>query len=284
MNLLRGARLAALFALLTALIVGLGWFFMGASGIVLGLLVAGAMNIGSYLYSDRLVVRMTGARELEDGEAPGLREMVAELAEEAGIPEPRLYIMETDTPNAFATGRNPENGVVCVTQGLLRRLSEDEVRGVVAHEMGHIANRDTLVQSVAGTLAGAVSMIAQLLWFSSLDGEARHPAMIFGGMLLAPVAAMMLQTAISRSREFSADRFAAGIVDPSYLADALRSIESSVSQGAGRGRGRARVAGGNQGMSHLFIINPFRGKKLSRLFSTHPPTDERVRRLRELAG
>lgn len=275
MNVLRGARLAALFGLLTALFIGLGYAFFGTSGIVMGLLFAGVMNIGSYLYSDRLVVRMTGARELEDGEAPGLREMVAELAEEAGIPEPRLYVQETDTPNAFATGRSPERGVVCVTQGLLRDCSEDEVRGVVAHEMGHIANRDTLVQSIAGTLAGAVSMVAQLLLFSTMDGEEGHPAMLFGGMLLAPLAATMLQTAISRSREYSADRFAADIVDPTYLADALRSIEASVS---------SRPMQGNQGTSHMYIVNPFRGQRMARLFSTHPPTEERISRLEAMAG
>ncbi len=274
MRLLRTVRLTVLFAILVAVFGTVGYYFMGSTGLVLGLGLAGAMNIASYWYSDRIVLRMHRAQPLDPDQHADIHGTVAELARTADIPVPDLYVMESETPNAFATGRSPSNGVVCVTTGLLRHLDSQEVEGVLAHEIGHIANRDTLIQAVAGTLAGAVSMLAQLLWFSSLSGENRHPAFMLGGMLLAPFAASLVKAAISRSREYTADATAAQYTDASYLASALQRIEAAASQ--------RPMQSGARGTSHMFIVNPFRGDTLSRLFSTHPPTEERVQRLRQL--
>lgn len=274
-RLLNTARLTTLFAILIALFGVIGYLFYGTTGMLMGLLFAGAMNIVTYFYSDKMVVKMYRAKPLAQSDAPDLHERVERLAADADIPKPRLYLMQSDTPNAFATGRNPEKGVVCVTSGLLNHLSTDEVEGVLAHEIGHIKNRDTLIQAVAGTVAGAISVLAQMMWFSTLSGENRNPALMFGGVLLAPFAASMVKMAISRSREYTADRTAATLADPQYLASALRSIESAVS--------RRPMQQGPRGTSHMFIINPFRGDALSRLFSTHPPTEERIQRLQQYA-
>jgi heat shock protein HtpX len=219
---------------------------------------------------------MHRARPLEESEAQDLHATVKRLADQAGVPKPDLYLMDSGTPNAFATGRNPDNAIVCVTSGLLEQLSSDEVEGVLAHEMAHISNRDTLIQAVAGTLAGAISLLAQMMFFGLLDDEGGHPAVMIGGMLLAPLAASMVKMAISRSREYTADATAAEYTDPSFLADALRRIESSVS--------RRPMKNGARGASHMFIINPFRGDRLAKLFSTHPPTEERVQRLEQRSG
>ncbi|MDY6770918.1 MAG: zinc metalloprotease HtpX [Candidatus Nanohaloarchaea archaeon] len=270
------ARLAGLFAVLVALFGGLGYLFMGVGGLVMGLLLAGAMNFASYFYSDRIVTKMHGARKLERSEAPELHEMTENLADKAGIPVPDLYVMDNGTPNAFATGRNPDNAIVCVTSGLLNTLSQDEVEGVVAHELSHVKNRDTLIQTVAGTLAGGISLVAQMLAFGMMDDEGGNPLVMLGGLLLAPLAASMIKMAISRSREFSADATAATMTDPGNLASGLRTIESSVS--------RSPMKNGARGASHMFIVNPFRGESLAKLFSTHPPTEERIRRLEQMQG
>jgi len=214
---------------------------------------------------------MYRAKPLDKEQAPELHQTVEQLAEQADIPMPDLYLMDSATPNAFATGRNPEHGVVCVTSGLLQHLSNGEVKGVLAHEIGHIKNRDTLIQAVAGTIAGAISMLAQMLLFSTMDGEARNPLLMIGGIVLAPLAATLIQMAISRSREFSADAAAAQMTSPVNLANALRSIESAVEQ--------RPMKNGSRGTAHMFIINPFRGDSLAKLFSTHPPTDERIQKL-----
>ncbi len=272
-RLLNTVRLTTLFAVLIALFGILGYMFYGMSGLIIGLLLAGAMNIVTYFFSDRIVVKMQRAKPLSEADAPGIHDMVDRLAADADIPKPRLYMMKTDTPNAFATGRNPEKGVVCVTSGLLNHLSQDEVAGVIAHEIGHIKNRDTLIQAVAGTVAGAISVLAQMLWFSTLSGENRHPAFMLGGIILAPIAASMVKMAISRSREYTADRTAATLTNPQHLADALRSIETAVS--------RRPMQNGVRGTSHMFIINPFRGDAMSKLFSTHPPTADRIQRLEQ---
>lgn len=267
-------KLSMLFAALIALFGGLGYLWTGTTGLVLGLGLALVLNVFSFFYSHKMVVKMYGAQPLDESQRE-LHGMVEELAMKAGIPKPELYLMDSDTPNAFATGRNPEKAVVCVTSGLLQHLSKDEVEGVLAHEVSHIKNRDTLIQSVAGVLGGAISIIAQMLWFSSLDGEARNPVFLIAGMVLAPVAASMIQMAISRTREFVADRSAAEITDPVYLADALRRIEAVVEQ--------RPMKSGARGTSHMFIVNPFRGESLAKLFSTHPPTEERIVRLQALA-
>ncbi len=270
------ARLTTLFAVLIALFGVLGYLFAGTAGMILGLLFAGAMNAVTYFYSDRMVVKMHKAEKLDESAAPGLHKTVERLASDADIPKPRLYIMHTDTPNAFATGRNPEKGVVCVTSGLLNHLSSNEVEGVLAHEIAHIKNRDTLIQTVAGTVAGAISVLAQMMWFSSMSGQNRHPAFMFAGVLLAPIAASMVKMAISRSREYTADATAARYTNPQHLAGALRSIETAVSQ--------RPMQNGVRGASHMFIINPFRGDRMSKLFSTHPPTQERINRLEQHAA
>lgn len=266
-------RLTALFAVLIAVLGTVGYFFMGWTGLVLGLGFGVATNFVSYFYSDRVVLKMYDAREL-GSERSDIRQVVEELSEKAEIPVPDMYVMDSDTPNAFATGRNPENSAVCFTTGLLENLEKDEIEGVLAHEISHIKNRDTLIQAVAGTIAGAISIIAQMMWFSSLD-ENRNPAFMLGGMLMAPLAASLLRMAISRSREYAADTTASKYTDPNNLASALRTIESSVSS--------RPMRSGPRGTSHMFIVNPFRSDALSRLFSTHPPTDDRVQRLREMS-
>lgn len=270
------ARLTTLFAVLVALFGVMGYLFAGTGGMIMGLVLAGAMNVVTYFYSDKMVVKMHNAEPLDESTAPELHKTVARLASDAGIPKPDMYIMNTDTPNAFATGRNPEKGVVCVTSGLLNHLSSDEVEGVLAHEIAHIENRDTLIQTVAGTVAGAISVLAQMMWFSSMSGQNRHPAFMFAGVLLAPIAASMVKMAISRSREYTADSTAAQYTDPKNLAGALRSIETAVSQ--------KPMEQGARGASHMFIINPFRGDKMAKLFSTHPSTDERIHRLQQHAA
>lgn len=275
-RLLNTARITTLFAVLIALFGALGYLFYGFSGMIMGLVFAGAMNIVTYFYSDKIVVKMYRAKPIDESQAPELHNRVKRLASDANIPTPRLYLMNSDTPNAFATGRNPEKGVVCVTSGLLNHLSTEEVEGVLAHEIAHIKNRDTLIQAVAGTVAGAISVLAQMLWFSTMSGENRNPALAFGGMLLAPIAASMVKMAISRSREYTADSTAATLTDPHHLAGALRSIESAVAQ--------RPMQQGARGTSHMFIINPFRGDAFSKLFSTHPPTEERIRRLEQYAA
>lgn len=269
MNLLRKARLGMLFAVLIALFGGFGFYVGGTGGLVIGLLFALVMNGVSYFYSHKIVVKMHRAKPMEDNTA--LHSVVQELATKANIPTPQLYVMDSDTPNAFATGRNPKHGVVCVTTGLMQSLSDEEIEGVLAHEIAHIKNRDTLIQAVAGTIAGGISLLAQMLLFSTLSGEQKNPVMVIGGMILAPIAASVIKMAISRSREFSADATAATLTEPGYLADALHRIETSVQQ--------QPMEQGARGAAHMFIINPFGGDSLSRLFSTHPPTEERIKQL-----
>ncbi len=264
-------RLSMLFATLIALLGFMGYLFGGSTGLVVGLVFALGMNFFSYFYSHKMVVKMYGAQPLKREVHGWAHDKVEALAEKSGIPKPEVYLMDQRTPNAFATGRNPDNSIVCVTSGLLDSLDREEVEGVLAHEIAHIKNRDTLIQSIAGVFGGAISLLAQILWFSSLDGEARNPLLMIGGMILAPLAASMVQMAISRSREFLADSSAAEVTDPVYLADALKSIENSVSANP--------MKSGAKGASHLFIINPFKKDTLSKLFSTHPPTEERIKRL-----
>jgi heat shock protein HtpX len=249
------------------------------------LLFAGLMNFGAYWWSDKLVLRMYRAQEVTAVEAPGLHGLVRELATRAGLPMPRVYLIPEDAPNAFATGRNPQNAAVAVTEGLMRLLDRDELAGVLAHELGHVKNRDTLVMTVAATIAGAVSMLASMAHWgmifgggrSSDDGEeGGHPAAGLLGIILAPIAAMLIQMAISRSREFVADETGARVSgNPLALAGALLKIETWSRQ--------MPMTAGTPATAHLFIINPFSGGGLVRLFSTHPSTEERVERLRAMA-
>jgi heat shock protein HtpX len=257
------------------LVALIGRAIAGPGGMMIAFLIAIGMNFVSYWFSDKIVLRMYGAEEVSRSEAPELYEMVDRLRKNADLPMPRVCVIPSDQPNAFATGRNPENAVVAVTKGIVKRLSTAELEGVVAHELAHIKNRDILTSSIAATLAAAVTMLARFGFF--FGGHNRENALSGLFMLiLAPIAAMLIQMAISRSREYAADRDGGKICgNPGSLADALERMErdaSSVPMDA------------NQATSHMFIVNPFTGRLggITRLFSTHPPTEERVKRLREM--
>jgi heat shock protein HtpX len=273
-------KTVVLLATLTALVLWAGQTLGGQAGFVLALVVAGAMNVGAWWWSDRLVLSMYRARPVTPAEAPELDAVVRELALRAGIPMPRLYVIPEDAPNAFATGRGPEHAAVAVTEGLLRLLDRREVAGVLAHELAHVKHRDTLVMTVAATLAGAVSMLANLGQWTLLFGgrssdegdEAPHPAAGLLGVLVAPFAAMLVQAAISRSREFLADEGGARLTrDPRALASALTKLDAWSR--------RVPMGAGSPATAHLFIVNPFTGGGLLRMFSTHPSTEARVTRL-----
>ena len=268
---------------LTGLLVLMGGLLGGTSGMVLGFVLALAMNFGGYWFSDRIALKMAGAREVSPAEAPGLHDMVARLAQAAGLPKPRVAVVESDAPNAFATGRNAQNGLVAVTTGILRLLDRRELAAVLSHELGHIRNRDILVSAVAATFAGAITMIAQLGQFALFfgggsDDEEDSGGGLLGGLLmifLAPLAATVIQLAISRSREHGADRTGAEVGgDPEALASALEKLEAY---------SRRIPLPVNPAVSHLFIVKPLTGHSMQNLFSSHPPTHERVARLRQLA-
>jgi heat shock protein HtpX len=272
-------RTGVLLAGLTGLFLAVGFMLGGEAGLVIAFGVALAMNAFAYWNSDKLVLRMHGAREVAEADAPALVRLVGQLAEQAELPMPKVYVMESDQPNAFATGRNPENAAVAVTQGLMRRLSQEETAGVLAHELAHIKNRDTLTMTVTATLAGAISMLAN---FGLFFGGSRNNPLGFVGVLLiailAPMAAMLVQMAISRAREYEADRIGAEICGrPLWLASALEKIA-----GAAKAIDN-QPAERNPATAHLFIINPLHAHKVDGLFTTHPSTAERVARLRQQA-
>ncbi len=267
---------------LTALALGIGYLLGGRGGIVIAFVFALIMNFGSYWFSDKIVLGMYGARPVEPGEAPDLYRMVERLSANAGLPVPRLYVMNSPTPNAFATGRDPQHGVVAVTTGILQLLSRDELEGVVAHELAHIKNRDMLTSTIAATMAGAITSIAQMaMWASMFAGhrEDREEGGLGGvGALLmvivAPIAAALIQMAISRSREYAADADGARISGkPLGLASALTRLERGV---------HAVPMNANPATAHMFIVSPLLGGGLARLFSTHPSTQDRVQRLQVL--
>ena len=277
------AKTAMLLAAMTALFMGLGFLIGGSTGMVIALGVAAVMNFWSYWGSDRAVLNMYGAQEVDRNSAPELYAMVEDLAGRAGLPMPRVYLIHEDQPNAFATGRNPENAAVAVNTGLLNRLTRDEVAGVVAHELAHIKNRDTLTMTVTATLAGAVSMLANFAAFAgSSNGNNRNPVGVIGSiamMILAPLAASIVQMAVSRSREYEADRLGAEISgNPLGLASALARIagahDSEINVTAER----------NPQTAHMFIINPLNGQRMDNLFSTHPATGNRIAALQALAA
>lgn len=274
-----------LLALLSGIIIFLGGAMGGKTGLVFAFGLALLMNVGSYWYSDKIVLRMYNAQEVDATDAPALHRMVEELAHNAGIPKPRICVIPQDAPNAFATGRNPEHGVVAVTSGIMRLLSPEELKGVLAHEIGHIANRDILVQSVAGVLASAIVTVANMMQWMAIFGMGSNNNDEEGGSnpfaalllaFLAPVAASLIQFAISRSREYLADDTGARLAgNPLYLASALEKLGAYSQQ--------VPMRAGNEATAHMFIVNPFAGANLARLFSTHPPIEERVQRLREMA-
>ena len=269
-----------LLAALSGLIILLGGWLGGNTGVIIALGLAIVMNIGSYWCSDRIVLTMYKARELSLEEAPGLHQMVAELARAADVPKPRVYVVPQQTPNAFATGRNPEHGVVAVTEGIVRLLSPEELRGVLAHEMAHIANRDILIQTVASVLGAAVTAIANMMRFAgggrSSGRGGGNPIAALLMTLLAPLAAMLIRMAISRAREYLADATGARISrNPMALANALAKL-SNANQ-----RSPMQINPATEGM---FIVSPLIGGSLAALFSTHPPMQERIARLQSMAG
>lgn len=275
-----------LLATLTALLLWAGTALAGESGFVMALLVAGVMNFGAYWWSDKIVLRMYGAQDVTEAQAPELHAMVRHLARQGGLPMPKVYVIPQDAPNAFATGRSPQNAAVAVTAGLMRLLDREELAGVIAHELGHIKNRDTLIMTVAATIAGAVSVLANIAQWglifgggrSSGDGEdgGSHPIAGLLGIIVAPFAAMLIQMAISRSREFLADEAGAQLSrNPLALGSALRKIEAWSR--------KLPMTAGSPTTAHLFIVNPFSGSGLLRLFSTHPPAEARVERLVAMA-
>lgn len=272
-----------LLATLTALLLLVGQALAGRGGFMMALMLAGVMNFAAYWWSDKIVLRMYGAQEIDEAQAPELFALVRRLAQRAQIPMPRVYIIPQDTPNAFATGRNPQNAAVAVTAGIMRLLDREELAGVLGHELGHVQNRDTLIMTVAATLAGALSHMASMaMWGamlgggSSRDEEGGHPIAGLLGVMVAPLAATLIQMAISRSREFLADERGAQFSgNPLALASALRKIETWSQQ--------IPMTAGSPATAHLFIINPFSGGGLVRLFSTHPSTEERIARLQALA-
>ncbi|MBK1660662.1 zinc metalloprotease HtpX [Paracraurococcus ruber] len=277
------ARTAVLLAALTALFIGIGYALGGEQGMAIAFLVACGTNLWAWWNSDRMVLSMHNAQPVAPAQAPRLFAMVQRLAQRAGLPMPALYVIQEDQPNAFATGRNPQNAAVAVNTGLLDLMSEEEVAGVVAHELAHIRHRDTLLMTITATLAGAIGMLAQfgfLFGGRTQDGR-RNPFGPIGAILLVvvgPIAAMLVQMAISRSREYEADRLGAEIAgDPRWLAAALQKLEH-YKQGRVNHAAEAHPAS-----AHMFIVNPLSGLRMDGLFTTHPPTGERVRRLLAMA-
>lgn len=273
-------RTGLLLAGLTALFMVVGYFIGGQGGMLIALVVAIAMNAFSYWNSDKMVLRMYGARQVDARSAPELVGLVEQLASRAQLPMPKVFVMDSPQPNAFATGRNPENAAVAVTAGLMRLLNHQELAGVLAHELAHIKNRDTLIMTVTATLAGALGMLANFGLFFGNNRD--NPLGTIGSLLmviLAPLAAMIVQMAISRSREYGADHAGAGICGhPQWLASALQKIQ------AGAQRIDNTAAERNPATAHLFIINPLHAHARDSLFSTHPSTENRVRALREMAA
>jgi heat shock protein HtpX len=268
-----------LLAALTALVLFLGRMIGGQAGLLIAIVLAGAMNFVSYWWSDKIVLRMYNAQEATETEAPELYGIVRELASRGNLPMPRVYVIPEETPNAFATGRNPQHAAVACTVGLMQMLDRRELAGVIGHELSHVANRDTLIMTIAASLAGALGYLAQMMFFfggRSDDDDGPNPIVAIVGMLVAMFAAPMIQMAISRSREYMADEAGARLTgDPLALAGALGKIEGWSKQ--------IPIHSGSPATAHLFIINPFSGGGIASLFSTHPSTAERIARLEAMA-
>jgi heat shock protein HtpX len=271
-----------LLGVLTALFVLGGRAIAGEQGMIIGFVMAALMNLVSYWFSDKMVLAMYGAQPVDEAQAPALHAMVRRLATRAQIPMPRVYVIPSDTPNAFATGRNPQHAAVAVTDGIMRILDQDELEGVLAHELSHVTNRDVLISTIAATLAGAITYLAHMAqWAAFFGGRSRdddegggNPLVMMLFAILAPIAALLVQLAVSRSREFQADASGARLAGRSYgLAKALEKIEVA---------SRVEPLPANPATAHLFIVNPLTGQSFARLFSTHPPTEERIARLRAM--
>lgn len=272
---LNNAKILGLLSILTGVFLTVGYLIGGTSGMIIGLVFAGIMNLGSYWFSDRIVLKIYRAEEVNREDRPELYDAVENLAENAGISVPDLYISDMDVPNAFATGRNPEKGVVCLTKGLLRDLEQDELEGVIAHEMAHIKNRDTLINAVVATIAGAIAILAEMVfWGAMFSGRDEEGEMLsaLAFMILTPLIAAIIRSAISRKMEFRADSDAVEIHgDKKGLSSALRKISSANERKNSRHKSKVEEAGAN-----LFIYNPFSSEKVTRLFSTHPSLDKRL--------
>lgn len=276
-------RTVFLMTLVAVLFMFVGQILGGSSGLIIAFVIAMGMNFFSYWKSDKLVLRMYKAEEVDRNSHPDLFRMVEELCRKAELPLPKLYIIPQQQPNAFATGRNPENSAVAVTQGILKALDREELRGVIAHELAHIKNRDILTQTMVTTVVSALSMMAQFAYFLPIGGgsnnDGPNPLVALLVLITAPIAAMMLQAAISRTREYEADRVGAEISGkPQSLASALQQIEQAAKQIPMNVSESAM-----RSTSHMFPVNPFSGKRLMSLFSTHPPTEERIENLNEFA-
>jgi heat shock protein HtpX len=274
-------RTTFLLGLMTGLLLLIGGLLGGRGGMEIAFVVAVIMNFGSYWFSDRIVLRAYGAQPLDASNAPELYSIVNELAHSAGIPMPRLFLIDSDTPNAFATGRNPRHAAVAVTRGIMRICDREELKGVLGHELSHVINRDILTSSIAATMAGAIMMLATWVRWGAIFGLGRSDDDDRGGALglifvavLAPIAATMIQLAISRTREYQADASGARLThNPFNLANALRKLESS---------NERMPLDASPSTAHLFIVNPLSGRGIARLFSTHPPIEERIRRLEQM--
>src|SRR3954468_24854963 len=275
-------RTAILLAGLTGLFMGVGYLIGGGSGAFIALVIAAATNIFSYWNSDRMVLSLYGAHEVDLATAPELVNLVAELASRAGLPMPRVFLMDEAQPNAFATGRNPENAAVAVSTGLMQSLSREELSGVIAHELAHIKNHDTLLMTITATIAGAISMVAQFGMFFGGHRDNNSGPGIVGSilmMILAPLGAMLVQMAISRTREYAADNLGARIAgQPMWLASALMKIDNAAHQVPNYDAER------NPATAHMFIINPLSGHGMDNLFTTHPATENRIAALQQLAA
>jgi heat shock protein HtpX len=275
-------RTTVLLAALTAIFMAVGYFIGGTGGMMIAFVVALGTNLIGYWNSDQLVLRMQNAQPVERSRVPELYDMVDTLSRRAGIPTPAVYVIETDQPNAFATGRDPDHAAVAVSTGLLRQLETREIAGVISHELAHIRSRDTLTMTITATFAGAISMLAQFGFFFGGGNNRNNPLGPLGGiamLILAPIAAMLVQMAVSRTREYEADRDGAEISgDPLALASALGKIAASAGQTVNVAAER------NPAMAHMYIINPLSGRSMDSLFSTHPDTGNRINALRQLAA
>ena len=285
---MNAVKTAFLMALMTVLLIVVGRLIGGMTGLIIAGAFALVMNVFAYWFSDKVVLAMYRAREVSEEEAPRLHKIVERLATQAGLPKPKVCIVPSESPNAFATGRNPRHAVVAVTEGCMRLLNEKELEGVLAHELAHVADRDMLIGTIAAVMAGAIMMLASMAQWAALMGGmgggrggnrqgsgAAGLIALLAVAILAPIAAMLIQMAISRSREYQADAQGARFAGtPNGLADALARLQSASE--------RKPMAAAGPATAHLFIVNPLRGKNISSLFSTHPPTDERIRRLHEM--
>jgi len=270
-------KTAILLAIMTGLFVAIGYALGGPTGMTVAFAIAVGMNVFAYWNSDKAVLRMYGAKQVDQSTAPDLVGMVAQLAKNANLPMPKVYVIDSPQPNAFATGRNPENAAVAATTGIMNMLTREELAGVMAHELAHVKNRDTLIMTITATIAGAISMLANFAIF--FGGNRNNIVALLLMIILAPMAAGLVQMAISRTREYQADRMGAEICgQPLWLASALEKIQHGAS------RIENTQAEQNPATAHLFIINPLHTQKIDNLFSTHPNTANRVQKLREMAG